>query len=107
MIGSSLISGIAGLGSGNGGKIAIRALIYYFLSTFVAVVIGIILVITIRPGAGKRGSEQQLDSIQVIEKPVVDTILDLIRVRIYNYYLNIKIFQVIIFIFRIYFQIIW
>ena len=72
-----------------------------------AVVIGIILVITIRPGAGKKGSEQQLETIQVIEKPVVDTILDLIRVRIYHYFLNIKISQVIIFIFRIYFQIIW
>ena len=62
------------------GKIAARALIYYFLSTFVAVVVGIALVILIKPG-------RQADAVPttpsaLVEKnspQTIDTILDLIR----------------------------
>ena len=82
LIGSSLICGIAGLGSGNGGKIALRALVYYFLSTFLAVVIGIILVISIKPGKGQSGADINDDTLPVDTSRIVtthDTILDLIR----------------------------
>lgn len=82
LIGSSLVSGIAGLGSTNGGKIAVRALSFYFLSTFLAVVIGIVLVIAIRPGSGvSKGVFDEDDIVVVNDKFVTtyDTILDLIR----------------------------
>jgi Na+/H+-dicarboxylate symporter len=82
LIGSSLISGIAGLGSGNGGKIALRALTYYFLSTFFAVVIGIVLVISIQPGKGKNNSGGGINPVPIdVNKKVTthDTILDLVR----------------------------
>jgi solute carrier family 1 (neuronal/epithelial high affinity glutamate transporter), member 1 len=83
LIACSLISGIAGLGSGNAGKIAVRALVYYFSTTFIAVSLGVILVITIRPGVGKSAStDEPIVNIPVdTEKYVTthDTILDLIR----------------------------
>ena len=50
LISSSLITGIAGLGTQKTGKIAVRALIFYFCSTFSAVIVGLILVSTIKPG---------------------------------------------------------
>lgn len=83
LIGSSLVSGIAGLGSTNGGKIAVRALSFYFLSTFLAVVIGIVLVITIKPGSDvSKGVFDEDDIVVVVVDKFVttyDTILDLIR----------------------------
>jgi Na+/H+-dicarboxylate symporter len=40
LIGSSLITGIAGLGTSKAGKVAGRALIYYFVTTVIAVIMG-------------------------------------------------------------------
>lgn len=83
LIGSSLISGIAGLGTGTGGKIAARSLVYYFLSTFTAVVIGIILVVTIRPGEGRGSKNSTVEPLQTSvtekESTTQDTLLDLVR----------------------------
>ncbi len=82
LIGSSLVSGIAGLGSTNGGRIAVRALVYYFISTFMAVIIGIILVVAIQPGTGVSKDILDNDDFHVTaDKHVTtyDTILDLIR----------------------------
>jgi Na+/H+-dicarboxylate symporter len=78
-----MISGIAGLGSNSAGKIAVRALTYYFSTTFIAVLIGIVLVIIIKPGAGRSSSiEAHLINLPIDTNKKVtttDTILDLIR----------------------------
>jgi Na+/H+-dicarboxylate symporter len=80
LISSSLISGIAGLGTEKTGKIAVRALIFYFCSTFSAVVLGIILVSAIKPGylnsAKYKGAFDPLSTRKV---NTADTILDLLR----------------------------
>jgi solute carrier family 1 (high affinity glutamate transporter) protein 1 len=82
LIATSLISGIASLGSNSAGKIAMRALIYYFSTTITAVVIGIILVIIIRPGVGKgsdsdRNMRLPIDTTKTLTTH--DTLLDLVR----------------------------
>ena len=81
LISSSLISGIAGLGTARAGKIAARALIYYFATTVLAVVLGLVLVSTIQPG-----NRTKIDTSATSFNPLgnekiqtVDTILDLIR----------------------------
>lgn len=80
LIGSSLICGIAGLGSTNGGKIAARAIVYYFVSTFCAVIIGILLVVSIRPGVGKNANvETDIDLDTSKHVTTYDTMLDLLR----------------------------
>ncbi|VDN97087.1 unnamed protein product [Rodentolepis nana] len=50
LITSSLISGLANLDTKSCGKIGTYALIYYFTTTLMAVVLGIILVVAIHPG---------------------------------------------------------
>ncbi|KAK3567356.1 hypothetical protein QTP86_019916 [Hemibagrus guttatus] len=75
---SSMITGVAALDSEVSGHIGLRAVIYYFSTTIIAVILGIILVITIKPGVS-----QVADNIDragsTPNVTTVDTLLDLVR----------------------------
>lgn len=77
LIVSSLISSLAFLDSKSSGKMGLRAVVYYLTTTLCAVIIGIILVVTIRPGErggkdiDKGGSSKNADAL--------DSLFDLIR----------------------------
>lgn len=81
---SSVISAIGSLDLSLSKKIAYRSIFYYATTTVCAVILGIILVLTIRPGVGatawsdKGGSS---DGKQVLSRRVLtqDTLLDLVR----------------------------
>ena len=68
LIFTSLVSGIASLGSGRSlGRVGIRTMVYYMLSTTLAIAIGITLVNIIRPGthlelAGANGLPEGISS---------------------------------------------
>ncbi|XP_060076929.1 excitatory amino acid transporter 3-like [Ylistrum balloti] len=73
---SSLISALATLDSRASGKMGLRSIVYYLSTTFVAVVLGIILVVSIQPG--KKGS--QIDKSGSAKKAhPIDSLMDLIR----------------------------
>uniref|UniRef100_A0A8C8HVT7 Amino acid transporter n=1 Tax=Oncorhynchus tshawytscha TaxID=74940 RepID=A0A8C8HVT7_ONCTS len=75
---SSLVTGISSLDSKASGKMGMRAVVYYMVTTLIAVFIGIVIVIVIKPGKGHRDSP--VASSGTIE-PVqaADAFLDLIR----------------------------
>ena len=75
LIVSSLIVALAILDAKAAGRLGRRALVYYFTTTLLAVVLGIILVVSIKPGDGK-GDKKGTESKHV--QPV-DSLLDLIR----------------------------
>lgn len=81
LIVSSLVSAIARLDLSLSGKIAGRAIVYYMTTTICAVILGIILVITIKPGtigdASKLSNNAIADNIRNVT--TVDTLLDLVR----------------------------
>ena len=78
LIVSSIISALAQLDAQSSGKMGVRALIYYFGTTILAAIVGIILVLTIQPG--KRGGAVTIkQNSKSAEGRTVDTILDLIR----------------------------
>ncbi|XP_036377685.1 excitatory amino acid transporter 4 [Megalops cyprinoides] len=78
LIVSSLVTGISSLDSKASGKMGIRAVIYYMVTTFVAVFIGIVMVIIIRPGKGNRDSPvPSSGNIEPVQ--AADAFLDLIR----------------------------
>lgn len=81
LIVSSLISAIARLDVSLSGKIAARAIGYYITTTFCAVIIGIILVVSIKPGemGDKSNDEGQTGPSNVRNVTTVDTLLDLVR----------------------------
>ncbi|XP_041453204.1 excitatory amino acid transporter 2-like [Lytechinus variegatus] len=59
LIVSSLITGLTSLDTKSCGKLGARALVYYFTTSCVAVIVGIIVVLAIRPG--RTGKDHQVD----------------------------------------------
>ncbi|XP_046276128.1 excitatory amino acid transporter 3 isoform X2 [Marmota monax] len=75
---SSMITGVAALDSSVSGKIGLRAVVYYFCTTIIAVILGIVLVVSIKPGVTQKVSE--IDRMgSTPEVSTVDAMLDLIR----------------------------
>ncbi|KAG9350703.1 hypothetical protein JZ751_024592 [Albula glossodonta] len=78
LIVSSLVTGISSLDSKASGKMGVWAVIYYMVTTCIAVFIGIVMVVIIRPGKGNRDSpvpsSGNIESVQT-----ADAFLDLIR----------------------------
>ena len=73
----ALIASIGSLSTKVAGKVGLRALVYYLTTTLFAVVLGIVLVTTIRPGAGKDGDKAPSGERRNVTTP--DTMMDLIR----------------------------
>lgn len=70
--------GIASLDSRASGKMGAWAIVYYMVTTFIAVFIGIIMVIIIKPGKGSRDSPKSTSgSVESVQ--AADAFLDLIR----------------------------
>jgi Na+/H+-dicarboxylate symporter len=78
LLASSITSAIGALDLRMSKKIALRSIIYYFTTTLCAVVLGIVLVTTIRPGSA--GMTEKVKK-NLVERHVLtaDTLLDLIR----------------------------
>lgn len=73
---TSIVMAVAKLDTKTTGKLGRRTVIYYLTTTFIAVVIGIILVVSIRPG-DKAGEKEPKDDAKHINP--LDSILDLFR----------------------------
>eukprot|EP00092_Neocalanus_flemingeri_P054435 GFUD01064099.1.p1 GENE.GFUD01064099.1~~GFUD01064099.1.p1 ORF type:complete len:528 (+),score=150.58 GFUD01064099.1:138-1721(+) len=71
----SLIASIGQLDLRVSGKIGSRAVLYYMTTTFLAVTLGIILTITIRPGFAN--SEEVIEKTESSKGSATDTLLDL------------------------------
>ncbi|XP_056270406.1 excitatory amino acid transporter 4 isoform X2 [Pseudoliparis swirei] len=78
LIVSSLVTGISSLDSKASGKMGMRAVVYYMVTTLIAVFIGIVTVIIIRPGKGSRDSPVT-NSGNIEPVQAADAFLDLIR----------------------------
>lgn len=80
LISSSLITGIAGLGIQKTRKVAVRAFIFYFFSTFSAVLVGLLVVTTIKPGMlNKDAIQMSVDNIDERKITPADTFIDLLK----------------------------
>ncbi|TSM94650.1 Excitatory amino acid transporter 1 [Bagarius yarrelli] len=78
LIVSSLITGVSYLDYKSTGKMGARAIVYYLITTFIAVFIGIVLVISLKPGKGQRDTLRS-DSGSAESVTTADAFLDLIR----------------------------
>jgi solute carrier family 1 (high affinity glutamate transporter) protein 3 len=76
LIVASIVTAVASLDSKATAKIGRRTIIYYLSTTFIAVLLGILLVMTIKPGVGAKSSK---DGTYAPKFRTVDSFLDLIR----------------------------
>ncbi|CAL8083697.1 unnamed protein product [Calicophoron daubneyi] len=80
LIVSTLVSGIANLDTKSCGKIGSWALLYYFITTLMAVILGIILVVSIHPGSASIKQHRGSGTMEAGRKPgTLDAFLDLFR----------------------------
>ncbi|KAK9519271.1 hypothetical protein VZT92_022012 [Zoarces viviparus] len=78
LIVSSLVTGISSLDSKASGKMGMCAVVYYIVTTLIAVFIGIVIVLIIQPGKGSRDSPVA-NSRNIEPVQAADAFLDLIR----------------------------
>lgn len=82
LIVSSLIAAISSLNLSSSGRIGARAIAYYMITTFLAVILGVILVTTIQPGVDRSkelGPPAANDFSKLRTSTTTDTMLDLVR----------------------------
>lgn len=89
---ASVVSAIGSLDVGLSKKIAIRSILFYMTTTISAVILGIILVLIIRPGEGaaKLFVEDNTKGFKVRKVLTQDTLMDLIRYVIFYWYLTFQ-----------------
>ncbi|KAK9873872.1 hypothetical protein WA026_002227 [Henosepilachna vigintioctopunctata] len=76
---TSVVTAIGSLDLSLSKKIAFRAIAYYSATTICAVILGIILVTTIRPGVGLRPYDDDSTEPKMRHVTTQDTLLDLVR----------------------------
>lgn len=91
---TSLIDAIGSLDLRSSGKIGARAISYYMITTVMAVILGIFLVLTIRPGIDRNEnvtlqSAQRNSSSKLRSATTVDTMLGSYAMRIFSRHLSI------------------
>uniref|UniRef100_A0A8D0EU57 Amino acid transporter n=1 Tax=Strix occidentalis caurina TaxID=311401 RepID=A0A8D0EU57_STROC len=77
LIVSSLITGMASLDGRASGKMGMRAVVYYMVTTIIAVFIGILMVIIIHPGKGSKDKLHREGRIEQVQ--TTDAFMDLVR----------------------------
>jgi Na+/H+-dicarboxylate symporter len=77
LIVASLVTAVASLDAEATAKIGRRTIIYYLSTTFIAVILGIVLVTTIKPGEGGKPATEIVKEVPKFRN--VDSFLDLIR----------------------------
>ncbi|XP_054931442.1 excitatory amino acid transporter 3 isoform X2 [Dermacentor andersoni] len=78
LITSSMVAAVGALDARLSGRIGLRAVVYYFSTTFLAIVLGIVLVTGLQPGAGDSDTSTSKESKARLVT-TADTLMDLIR----------------------------
>ncbi|KOC64919.1 Excitatory amino acid transporter 2 [Habropoda laboriosa] len=79
LIVSSLISGMAQLDPKGSGRMGFRALVYYSVTTVLAAIVGIVMVLMIQPGDPRIKTTITAPKADYIKISTLDAILDIIR----------------------------
>lgn len=91
-ISTSLITGIGGIGSEKTGKVAIRAFIFYLISTILAVIVGLTLVTTIQPGTLGKGALRSvpLNAYEYRRINPIDNFIYILKYLLTDYKIKIR-----------------
>jgi len=95
----SIISGIANIGSaGNLGRLGLKTLLYYLMTSTIAIIIGLLLVNTIKPGAGiDKTYASNIDLPEQSSHSLSDTLLNIIPENIFSAFVENQMLSIIFF----------
>lgn len=95
----SIISGIANVGSaGNLGRIGLKTLLYYLMTSTIAIILGLFLVNIINPGSGiDKSYASNIDTPELSSHSFSDTLLNIIPENIFSAFVNNQMLSIIFF----------
>jgi proton glutamate symport protein len=99
LIMASMVSGIVSIGSGrNLGRISFRTAVYYMVTTFLAVTVGLVLVNVIKPGVGVQlPAEQNAVDLQHTAPSAISILTDIVPGNLIAAMADDKVLSVIFF----------
>ena len=96
---TSIITGVASVGSGgNLGRLGLKTMSYYVLSTLIAIITGFVLVKTIQPGVGAElGFKVPVEDITVASESFGDTLINIVPTNIFESLMEGQMLSIIFF----------
>lgn len=96
---TSLITGVTNIGSGsNLGRIGLKTLVYYMFTSIIAILTGLFLVNTIKPGVGADPSlTSNMQQFELIDKPINETLIEIIPTNIFDAFVQENMLSIIFF----------
>ena len=94
---SSLIIGVSNMGGTGLGRIGLKTLSYYLATSLLAILTGLFLVNTIKPGAGASMLIDAQDSVSIQKKSIIDTLLEIIPDNVFQSIVNGDMLPIIFF----------
>lgn len=95
----SIITGVASVGSsGNLGRLGLKTMTYYILSTLAAIVTGFVLVTTIKPGVGAElGFKMPVENLTAASESFGQTLINIIPANIFESLMQGQMLAIIFF----------
>ena len=96
---SSLISGIANIGSGSSlGRLGLKTILYYVSTSLLAIITGQVLVNIIRPGVGADlNFSGKIEGLVEIKRTLGDTLIEMVPQNIFQAFNNNEMLSIIFF----------
>jgi len=96
---TSLISGVTNIGSGSSlGRLSLKTLGYYMLTSIIAILTGLFLVNIIEPGAGASSElTSSMEQFTLTEKPLSETLIEIIPTNIFQAFIEANMLAIIFF----------
>ncbi len=96
---SSIISGVANIGSGESfGRLGIKTVGYYLSTSTLAILVGLVFVNLLQPGVGSDlGLSKQIEELEIARQSFGDTLLYIIPENIFESFLNGDMLSIIFF----------
>lgn len=96
---SSIASGVANVGNAeNLGRIGLKTMSFYFVTTLIAILIGLFLVNIIQPGVGSDlGFSQKIEGLDAVNRSFGETLLNIIPSNLFAAFANAEMLAIIFF----------
>lgn len=96
---TSIASGVANMGKGeNLGKLGLKTIAYYLLTSVLAITTGLFMVNIIQPGVGADlGLVQEVDGLSIATESFGDTLINIIPENIFSAFANNQMLSIIFF----------